>query len=264
MCAAISQGEPAAAIMKVGYLKNSDNPYSGKLVLLDEAHNLLEPENERLTRLRWCLRCAEDLILVAFTATPIRHDPRDGQRVLDIIKGAAGPSSNDGFIKSLVTRPKALYPHMVPAGIEDGSIFTEVQRPNLSKDLVQKVRLEGRALKIYLAKKTLHVDGPRLQTYCSTPVTRLHAATRAKVLSSKKQFAPKLFAIAETISHISGKCLVMVDRGSYELMAAILQDVGKDSRAPFRIATTEHLSESNHSSNARGETHRVFLGDSRD
>ena len=153
---------------------------------------------------------------------------------------------------------------MVPAGIEDGSILTGVQRPHAFKDLVQKVKLEGRALKIYLAKKALRIDGPRLQAYCSTPVTRLHGATRAKILSSKKQFAPKLLAIAERISHTQGKCLVMVDRGSYELMAAILQDVGTDSRAPFRTATMEHLSEFNHSSNARGETHRVFLGDSRD
>ena len=95
MCATISQGEPAAAIMKVGYLKNSDNPYSGKMVLLGEAHNLLEPENDRLTRLRWCLRNAEDLILVAFTATPIRHHPNDGQRLLDIVKGTASLASND-------------------------------------------------------------------------------------------------------------------------------------------------------------------------
>ena len=39
--AALVGDQPASSVMKVGYIQGSGNVYSNKVVLLDEAHNLV-------------------------------------------------------------------------------------------------------------------------------------------------------------------------------------------------------------------------------
>merc|ERR1719330_1274228 len=75
-------GKPVSALMKIGFEKGSLNVYSNKVVLMDEAHNLVRTQTqygEQLERLRTLLFSAKNLVLAGFTGTPILNEPTEGR-----------------------------------------------------------------------------------------------------------------------------------------------------------------------------------------
>merc|ERR1719253_820816 len=127
----IIDDKPHSSLMKIGYDIGSGNVYNNKIVLMDEAHNLVRSQTqyaEQLHRLRDLLFTAKNLVLVGFTGTPILNEPTEGRQLLDIIKGVAAMELNDeGYLSSFPMRPQPLFPLSLPRGLPDG-ILTAPRR----------------------------------------------------------------------------------------------------------------------------------------
>eukprot|EP00746_Dinoflagellata_sp_MGD_P005649 gnl/MRDRNA2_/MRDRNA2_110949_c0_seq1.p1 gnl/MRDRNA2_/MRDRNA2_110949_c0~~gnl/MRDRNA2_/MRDRNA2_110949_c0_seq1.p1 ORF type:complete len:829 (+),score=167.97 gnl/MRDRNA2_/MRDRNA2_110949_c0_seq1:187-2487(+) len=257
--------QPLSALMKIGYEKGSGNVFTNKVVLLDEAHNLVRAQTQfagQLTHLRDLLVSAKNLVLAGFTGTPIVSEPSEGRRLLDIVKGPGGGASDEGFISSFSMRPRALFPVSLPRGIPD-CILTIQKR----HELVKKVNLFGDSLKVYDLKRQMGHGGQRLRNYCNvcTFYTSFHDGkngSKSRVLSSPEECCPKFLAVAEAVAGSSQKAVVLTGRSSgHVVMLELLRQIAARSTPPFHVATMNELSEFNHVSNLRGEKYRVLVAD---
>ena len=86
----------------------SGNPFSNKIVLMDEVHNLVRPSGEilrnekrmlMLMRLRQLLRTAENSVIIGLSGTPLCDVPAEALALQNLIKGRHQQQLNDeGFI----------------------------------------------------------------------------------------------------------------------------------------------------------------------
>merc|ERR1719230_1690742 len=138
-------------MMKIGYTRGCNNVYTNKVVVMDEAHNLVRTQTqygEQLQCLRDLLVKAKNLVLAGFTGTPILTTPSEGRQLLDIIKGQDAPAGDEGFLSSFPVRPERLFPVAMPRGIPDAILTRQLQR-----QLITPVKLRGEALRIYDKKR---------------------------------------------------------------------------------------------------------------
>ena len=86
----------------------SGNPFSNKIVLMYEVHNLVRPSGEilrnekrmlMLMRLRQLLRTAENSVIIGLSGTPLCDVPAEAAALQNLIKGRHQQQLNDeGFI----------------------------------------------------------------------------------------------------------------------------------------------------------------------
>jgi len=259
-------GQPMSSLMKIGFARGSGNVYHNKVVLMDEAHNLVRSQTqyaEQLQRLRRLLHEARHLTLAGFTGTPILSEPSEGRQLLDIIKGNMAPEGDEGYLSSFPMRPQPLFPISLPRGLPDG-VLTEPRR----KQLIRKVEIHGEALKVYDIKRRLGLPGRRLRSYCNVSI--FHAAfhdgrggSKQKILAYPDDCCPKLLAIAQAIIDNKEKSVILTGRTSgYIVMLELMKHLAAKAEPPFKVATMNELSEFNHVSNLRGEVYRVLVADS--
>merc|ERR1719163_445936 len=115
-------GKPFSAIMKFGH-KGGEIVYSNKVVILDEAHNLVRAKTQfkrQLENLRRQLFEAQESVVLGFTGTLIPDVADSGRRLLDTIKGKSATGLGDeGFLASLIVKRPPLFPSMWPRGVPD-------------------------------------------------------------------------------------------------------------------------------------------------
>ena len=105
--------------------KSDGNPFSNKVILMDEVHNLINPSIEvrknptrllMLTMLKEMLRSCQNSVLVGFTATPLNSDDGTATELLNIIKGVGNEHLNDeGFISYFMGSPSPAFPVVKPS-----------------------------------------------------------------------------------------------------------------------------------------------------
>lgn len=260
-----SNGLPASALFKIGFDKKDPNVYSGKVVIMDEVHNLVRAQtqyHEQLGRLRTLLTSGKGMVLAGFTGTPILSEPQEGRQLLDIIKGSGKVQSDEGFISSFPMRPPPLFPTSFPRGVPDAVLV-----PNLRRQLVRRVELSGETLQKYDEKRAKDMPDRRLRAYCSLCVHfgSLHSGkngSRTRVLENFEECAPKLNAILRDVTSHRTKALVLVDRRSgMDVLVERLKEVGAKSTPEFRVATMENISAFNSAQNLRGEKYMVLVAD---
>ena len=105
------------------------NPFSNKIILMDEVQNLLQPSPEiqksktrvlMLDRLKSMLATCTNSVVVGFTATPLVGEPSSpsSKPLLDVIKGSLKASALDeGFSSYFMSTPTAVFPQVKPSGI---------------------------------------------------------------------------------------------------------------------------------------------------
>lgn len=103
------------------------NPFSNKVVLMDEVHNLVRPSmeilrNEKrclmLQRLRHLLRTAENSVIIGLTGTPLCDVPAESAALLNLIKGRHHQSlSDEGFVSYYMSTPPSVFPRVFPTGV---------------------------------------------------------------------------------------------------------------------------------------------------
>lgn len=258
-------GQPISAVMKIGWDASCPNIYSNKVVLMDEAHNLVRTDTkyiEQLGRLRKLLGEAHRHVLAGFTGTPILGEAQDGTDLLNIIKGSQPGCCDEGYISSLQCRPRPLFATPSPAGIFDSTLTLQSQ-----KQVVTYVELAGQSLCAYDIKRQKGVAGKRLRSYCnvSSFVSSFHDGVRGckgRILAAPEECCPKLLAVAKAVAASSEKALVMTSRAcGYNVVLELLRLLGAETKPPFRVATLEDLSSFNNVSNLRGEVYRVLVAD---
>mmetsp|Transcript_20702 Transcript_20702/g.55395 ORF Transcript_20702/g.55395 Transcript_20702/m.55395 type:complete len:1436 (+) Transcript_20702:63-4370(+) len=262
---AIASGQPVSALMKIGFLAGSGNVYSNKVVLLDEAHNLVRTQTqyaEQLNHLRDLLVSAQGIVLAGFTGTPILNHPSDGRLLLDVIKGKEALGNDEGFLSAFPVRPRQLFALALPRGLPDGALT--VQR---RQQLVKKVELGGEALRMYDVKRQLGLTGQRLRNYCNVCcyVTSFHDGkfgSKARIMAAPEDCCPKLFAAVTAVVACPEKTVILASRTSgYAVVLDLLRQAAASSQPPFAVATMDELAQFNHISNIRGEAYRVLVAD---
>eukprot|EP00931_Biecheleriopsis_adriatica_P029028 TRINITY_DN1728_c0_g1_i1.p1 TRINITY_DN1728_c0_g1~~TRINITY_DN1728_c0_g1_i1.p1 ORF type:complete len:1361 (-),score=330.68 TRINITY_DN1728_c0_g1_i1:38-4078(-) len=259
-------GNPVSSLFKIGFQSEGGNVYSNKVVVMDEAHNLVRSQTqyqEQLSNLRELLFSASGTVLAGFTGTPILGDVSEGRRLLDVIKGKSAMDLNDeGFLSSFHMRPQPLFPHSLPKGLPDA-----VLTPKLRAQFVRKVVLQGEPLQRYDQKRRKDVPERRLRAYCNMCVHfgSFHAGisgTRHRVLNNFAACAPKLHALAKDVAAVNTKALVLIAKNTgLEALVAHLQELGRKSVPSFNVATMDDLAAFNSAENLRGEKFRVLVAD---
>eukprot|EP00929_Paragymnodinium_shiwhaense_P096688 TRINITY_DN5837_c1_g2_i1.p1 TRINITY_DN5837_c1_g2~~TRINITY_DN5837_c1_g2_i1.p1 ORF type:complete len:2305 (-),score=805.31 TRINITY_DN5837_c1_g2_i1:211-7125(-) len=260
-----ANGRPMSSLMKIGYETGSGNVYCNKVVLMDEAHNLVRSQTQyedQLNRLKSLLFRAKNLVLAGFTGTPILNEPSEGRQLLDVIKGEGALDADDGFLSSFPFRPQPLFPMSLPRGIPDAVLTLQRRRA-----LVQKVEITGETLKVYDWKKRIGLPARRLRAYCN--VCTWHGSfhegkqgTKVKILTFPEDHCPKFLAIAKAVCSSPEKAIVLTARqNGYIVMLELMRFLAAKNDPPFGVATMEELSEFNHVSNLRGEVFRVLVAD---
>ncbi|CAE8707834.1 unnamed protein product [Polarella glacialis] len=268
-------GWPKSPILKMGFDPLELNPYSGKVVIMDECHNLVRPTlayDEQLGRLRDHLISTSNTILAGFTGTPVGNDAVEGRRLLDIIKGDRAKNASDaGFVSSFHARASEDFPREVPVGgVPDG-----VLHEGMFKDLVKRHSLRGEALKRYLLKEVEFQITPRLlrlpedkrmarlANYCNmhTHYGAYWGANKAALLGGVKDHAPKFYAVAKSVSKSTEKAVVMLTREmGYRTFLEVMRKTGK--KKGFKVATMDELGDFNDGKrNLRGERFRVMVAE---
>ena len=116
--------------------KFDGNPFSNKIIIMDEVHNLINPSQEMtapqrqaIENLRLMLKTATNSVLVGLTATPLGQgdSPDDEQKwdkeLLDVIRGDINKDceSYEGFISYFMEEP--------PSSPDEKLVFPKLQVP---------------------------------------------------------------------------------------------------------------------------------------
>mmetsp|Transcript_33022 Transcript_33022/g.77185 ORF Transcript_33022/g.77185 Transcript_33022/m.77185 type:complete len:1223 (+) Transcript_33022:114-3782(+) len=274
-CSPGEDGLPNSPILKVGFDPVEKNPYSRKVVIMDECHNLVRYTpmyGVQLATLRSLLFFAKESVLAGFTGTPVCNEAIEGRKLLDVIKGDEGKDLNDeGFLSSFHARASTDFPKEVPVvGVPDGVIHE-----GMFGSLLKQQALHGEALKRYLIKDTLFQTTPsililpeerrlaKLANYCNLHVHYGSCWGRnlEGLLNDTKGHAPKMYGIAKAVAHCPDKAVVFMSRTSgFKIMLEVLRRTGK--KKGFRVATLDELGDFNDSKrNVRGERYRVLLAE---
>lgn len=257
-----ADGQPLSALLKIMY-PGTGSVYSNKVVILDEAHNLIRTQTkygEQLCELRRQLESARDSVVAAFTGTPIPDDPSGGRRLLAVVKGLdAQDHSDEGYMASLTVKRPPLFPSTFPRGVPD-ALLTAARQRRLSRKFV----LSDHALKQYELKCASGLPNNRLQSYCNSAMycTGFHGHRKRMALDDSSEYMPKLAAIASAICRRREKAAVLVTRqGGYMAMLALLRRMADNAVPPFGVASGERLAEFNAQTNARGEHWLVLVAE---
>jgi len=256
-------GLPLSAVMKFGY-RGDGCVYSHKVILLDEAHNLVRAQTmfaRHLAELRRQLLIADGCVLAGFTGTPLSDSLDSGRLLLDVIKGRVGEGrSDEGFLVSLAQKTPPLFPQIRPQGVPDTAIS-----PTLQSKLCPEVELRGEALRSYDAKLADGASSRKLKSYCNIAsyCCSFHGQHRTTMLGDATNWMPKLAAIAAAVCHRREKAAILISRqGGYSAMVACMRQAAAQASPPFGVATGLKLAEFNAPSNARGQSHLVLVADS--
>lgn len=270
-------GWPQSPILKVGFDTNELNPYSGKVVIMDECHNLVRPTpvyEEQLGRLRIFLHSSTRTVLAGFTGTPVGNEAKEGRLLLEVIKGEKTKEfqADEGFISSFHARASDDFPREVPVqGVPDG-----VLHEGMLSSLVKRHSMHGEALKRYLLKDVEFQITPRLlllpeekrlarlanYTNMHVHYGSYYGKNRENLLANVKDHAPKFHAIAKSVVKGKEKAVVMLTREmGYKVLLEVLRKTGKNKG--FKVATLDELSDFNDPKrNLRGERFRIMVVES--
>ena len=168
----LDRRKPICAVMKFGFMAG-ESPWSGKFVLVDEAHNLLTHGDSSVAALGNHLATAIDIVLAGFTATPVVDRPGDVAELSRIICGTAAPN--------VITMPRSAcsgYPAVSPPGVCEGSVLLDHRSLG---ELIHPVDMSAHAWSRYSEKKSMGVKGDRLRTYCTIPKARFTDASMVDI-----------------------------------------------------------------------------------
>ncbi|KAL3928708.1 MAG: hypothetical protein SGPRY_002276 [Prymnesium sp.] len=162
--------------------KQDGNPFSNKIVLMDEVQNLLQPSAEiqkskqrvlMLDKLKSMLATATNSVLVGFTATPLVGEEEEAKPLLDVIKGRGRESLLDeGFVSYFMSTPSAVFPLVSPSKVPT-EVPTELLRsvelknfPTVTVDDATKSKPAGN-LAAYCKEASKGADDCKLSARCS-------------------------------------------------------------------------------------------------
>ena len=244
--------------------QSDGNPFSNKIVLMDEFHNLINPSPEirksptrslMLQMLREMLRTAKNSVIIGFTGTPLVGEDGTAKDLLDIIKGAGNEGlSNEGYVSYFMGSPSPVFPIVVPpVNAISEVLMRKVQLENLSDkhgNLREYLKMTDETKALRRCSLGQHFAGAGsmktfdLLTGGEGKILRsVYAATGSNDPATGKPhrdprfgycpervrgYASKLSAVCDDVSLYGGKTLVLVhSQHGFKLMLRLL-----DARFP--------------------------------
>ena len=188
----------------------SANAYDNTIVVMDEAHNLVDPSRLKLPIQRKNLKllteelysCANSTLLF-MTATPVVSCPSQGDRLLDIIKGVGRESAENGayvlFYDSYPMTP-VYAPTAAPLKNVLSTMHVYVDGYNIIKMLEKEDQVKP---PLKPERKLQYANLTTTDAYCKPKV-------RTGV-QGMLEYAQKLYLIANHIRKQQRRVLVMID-----------------------------------------------------
>ena len=202
--------------------KTGENPYSNKIIALDEAHNLLQYKKIKhpiakmnMKKLGPVLMACRNSVFLAVTATPIVQNQIEGEMLLRIVKGGNPKLANSHYIVQFDSMPQPLYPKV---------------SVNLKNTLlVMPIYLQGFSLLHLLTKK----DEKRSIRDMNMVTNDFHMLKKYGSIIKEPgkvqqmmQYAQKLVTIAMMLKKKKERCLVMIDRSQgIQVVHQVLESV---------------------------------------
>lgn len=237
--AEVVEGTPRGCVFKVGF--DGCNPYSGKVVLMDEGHHLTRPNKlyeTQLTQLRDYVNRAKGSVFVSLTGS-MADSVADPRKLLDVVKGESGEGLNDEGFLSSHHRRGAGFPQQCPGACADGVFGEEIE------GLIHREELRGHSLVRY-TYQSIRLHKEERPTDALACYVNMHCAAVATgnqtcrdQLLSLEDCRPKFSAAVEQVVENAGrkeKTLVMVGRRSgFKVMAWLLEEAAKEHgfKAPW-------------------------------
>lgn len=204
--------------------RGAQNRWCDKIVVMDEAHNLVKPTDESKFKLsvskanlghaRDALRRATRTVLVLFTATPMIDDIEDIDAMLSIVKGHGNEELNDeGFVSAFYGAPVSSYPRVEPDEREiPRMIRVELTGDGDDKDtalgsyLTKLLNAKGQVQQSFMEKNTRDVYDYTPKYFSQQAQASFLASLRTE---GARDIVPKLWAAAEYIESAEGKVIVL-------------------------------------------------------
>ena len=253
------------------------NPYSNKIVIMDEAHNLVVKKHryiKQIKRLSESIRTCKNTHLLACTATPVTTDQTSASSILKVIKGVENKhATNEGFVSYYNVFSSTVYPVVYPGN------------PDTVLPKVIPVTLQGDNEKAFTTKyKKLSTSRHfsaykremKLANYANTKQYYAQIPTKSMLAQEEKNpvsYATKLSAIADYCldEKRQQKILIMIHhRTGQKVLGRILKNKIKRMKSPafsqfisLRNATTkaakQKLDEFNSDENKYGKKIRIAI-----
>lgn len=180
------------------WLGSQRNKLDGKIVLMDEAHNLVVPGSKitlestkaNLLGLKKDIQNCTGSVVALLTATPIMTAAREGRELLDIVKGRV-EGNDEGFLSSFQGSTN-VFPHL--------------------REHVRRVPLPvtGPLIEAWL-KDTKDPKKQRRREFTAS-LQEYRDAYRRSLLEDPGRSAPLVHAVCEILAASEGKCLVLTDK----------------------------------------------------
>lgn len=263
--AEVVDGLPRGCIFKVGFNPKDPNPYSHKVIVMDEGHHLTRPNKiyeQQLNQLRDYVQKAKGSVFVSCTGSMEADAATDPRMLLDVVKGDVNKHLTDeGFLSSHHKRGQS-FPRQSPAPCADGIYSKDVQ-----KNVVTKVELSGLSLVRYVYQAIrLEKEGKpedSLANYTNMYVfanSSGNASCKETLLadpSSRPKFTAALKAVVESAKK-KQKSMIMVERrNGYRALLALLQ--AEAEKHKFNVAEYDQLADFNSRENLRGQRFMVMI-----
>ena len=177
------------------------NPYSGMIVVMDEAHNMLSPEkNEEMIKagketiaavktLKTKLTTATGSAMFFLTATPIVTEPKEGEEFMNIVRGShAKHTDKRGYVLYMNSSPKPLYPTVNPVNYIN---TTRIMVTPVVSEMLLELQTGGKT------KKTKNKKGAKGGSL-SAKQTQLNIGATSNALQIRKTYFKEPWAWDET------------------------------------------------------------------
>ena len=255
-------GAPRGCVFKVGF--DGINPFSGKVILMDESHHLTRPSKQyeaQLNRLRNLVETAQGSVFVALTGS-MASDAASARDLLSVVKGStqAQPATDEGFLSSH-NRRGAGFPRQKPAQCADGVLSEEIEGLIHKEELVGYSFIRYVYQSVKLHKENKSQDGLACYTNIHCYFGAVGNAVCQEQLLKYNSCRPKFSVAVDDVvaaARLKQKSLVVVSkRTGYKVMQWLLEAAGK--KHGFNVADYDAMADFNKRDNAQGDRYMVML-----
>ena len=225
-------GVPRGCVFKVGF--DGINPFSGKVILMDESHHLTRPSKQyeaQLNRLRNLVETAQGSVFVALTGS-MASDAASARDLLSVVKGStqAQPATDEGFLSSHNRRGVG-FPRQKPAQCADGVLSEEIEGLIHKEELVGYSFIRYVYQSVKLHKENKSQDGLACYTNIHCYFGAVGNAVCQEQLLKYNSCRPKFSVAVDDVvaaARLKQKSLVVVSkRTGYKVMQWLLEAAGK-------------------------------------
>lgn len=209
------------------------NPYNGKMVIMDEVHNLVAPAPEMLryrSKLEYIaknLSSCKNCYIIGFTATPFTNKIEEGERLLKIIKGG-NTDTNEGYISYFNNLPKSIYPTVKPEGAIGNIVRVKLEGNNeIYYDKVQnKIKGELSYDELQPSQVMKLMNAANMSTYYTQS---WRPKFQGLLESDPSGEASKLYKIAKDVIEFGKKSLILIHRAhGFKALKQMFEIVAKE------------------------------------